>query len=231
MAIFPYIEHEDLVQVNDRTRLNSSKSYVTPDEAAITKIEVQPESSASFFDITSNKYLDYQYSSDGDKTVTVRVTTDGTPVTVSSTISVVTEADDKLFSKDADLTSHESEILKYVDKGRNSFKNVHRRAQSIILAYLDEHRIWDKDGNRLTKDDIVDIQEVTEWSKFTTLRLIFEDRSNGVDDLFQNKASLYEAYEQRARNRGTLRLDTNNDGVINNNDNKVDLQTIPMVRR
>lgn len=210
--IFPVIKLEDIVQVGDQTRLDARKSYTTPDEASITLIEIEPDTALGFLDITSSQYLDYQYSTDGTKTISLRVTTDGSPETVTKTLEITTEADDKLFSSDEELTSHEPDILEYVRAGRNSFLNVHRTAQDRILTWLDEKRITDTNGDRLTKANIIDIEEVNDWSKFMVLRMIFEGLSNSIDDIFSAKSQRYRELEAIARNRSQLRLDKDGDG-------------------
>jgi len=228
--IFPVLKLEDVVQVNDQTRLDATKSYKTPDEAAITLVEIEPEPGAGFIDVTSSKYLDYQYSSDGDKDVTVRITTDGAPTQLTKVLSITSVADDKLFSSDEELTSHEPDILNYVAPGRNSFLNVHRNAQDRILTWLDEHRITDQNGDRLNKDAIVDTQEVNDWSKFMVLRLIFEGLSNSVEDIFSIKAQKYSDMEAKSRNRSQLRLDRDGDGSTDD-ESPVDLRTFRLVRK
>lgn len=228
--IFPVLKLEDIVQVDDQTRLDASRSYKTTDEAAISLIEIEPDTGLGFIDVTSPGYLDYQYSSDGIKSVSLRVTTDGSPETITKTITIVSVADDKLFSSDEELTPHESDILEYVPPGRNSFLNVHRMAQDEILKWLDEKRITDTDGNRLTKDAIIDIEEVSRWSKFMVLRMIFENLSNAVDDIFSIKAAKYAALETKARNRSHLRLDRDGDGSTDD-ENPVDLRSFRMVRK
>lgn len=229
MAIFGHLELEEIVQVNDKTRLDARKSYVTSDEAAITLVEIEPEASAGFVDITSNKYYDYQYATDGDKTVSLRITTDGSPVTLTKTLTIITEADDKLFSSDSELLPYEPGILNYVRQGRNTFLDVHRASQDRIITWLDEQRIWDVNGDRLTKDAVVDILEVNDWSKFLTLRLIFEGLSNATDDIFHEKALRYGEMEKRARERASLRLDLDGDGE--NDAAKVNLRAAQLVRR
>ena len=227
--IFPVLETEATVQENDKTRLDGRKSFITPDEAAITLIEIEPEAAAGFIDVTTLQYLDYQYATDGTKTVSIRITTDGAPVTGTVTISVVTAADDKLFSGDAELVAHEPEILNYVRAGRNSFLDVHRTAQDRIITWLDEHRIWDTEGDRLTKDAIIDIEEVNDWSKFLTLKYIFEGLSNATDDIFHDKAMRYAEMASKARNRAAIRLDRDGDG--NEDTAAIDLRTYRLVRR
>lgn len=227
--IFPVLKLEDVLQVNDRTRLDATATYITPDEAPITLIEIEPEASAGFIDITSTQFLDWQYPTDGVKSVTLRVTTDGGPESYSEDITVLTAVADKLFSGDKELTPYEPNILSWVREGRNSFLDVHRAAQDRILTYLDENRIWDIEGNRLTKEDIIDIQEVNDWSKFMVLKLIFEGVSNALDDIFFEKANRYKAMEVKARNRAAIRLDRDGDGE--EDIQKTDLRSVGLFRR
>ena len=141
--IFPVLETEDVVQVADKTRLDGSKTFVSKDANEITLVEIEPESCAGYIDVTGSSfadwYLDWIYTgATRSVTVTIRVTTDSTPVTLTRTISVVTVSDDKLFSKDQDLVAREPDVLKYVPQGRASFLNVHRASQTKILEDLDE---------------------------------------------------------------------------------------------
>ena len=228
--IFPVLELEAILQVDDKTRLDGRKSYTTPDEAAITLIRVEPEAGAGFYDITAAKYLDYQYATDGTKVVTLEITTDSTPVTKTKEIQVLSADDDYLFSGDAELIGHEHNIMEYVPAGRNSYLNVHRTAQDKILDWLDAHRIWDVRGNRLTKEAIVDIEEVNDWSKFLTLQLIFEGLSNSVDDIFAQKSRTYRAMKQASRDRARLRLDRDGDGSVAD-ETPINIQTARLVRR
>jgi len=216
MAIFPRIKLEKTLQVDDKTRLDGTKSYKSKDEAAITAVEIDPGDGAGYIDVynadSDNWFLDYQYASAGDKTVQIRVTTDGSPTNVSTTLTVVTAAADYLFSNDADLVTHEPDILKWVTDGRDSFLNLHRRSQELIMAFLDEKGLTDSSGDRLTKAAIIDIEETRQWSTFLCLRLIFEGLSNAIDDIYSEKAKRYEKLEQQARNRFILRIDLDGDG-------------------
>ena len=219
--IFPVLELEDIIQVNDKTRLDGTKSYITPDEAAITSVRIEPETGAGFIDVTDTKYLDYQYSTDGVKTVTIEVGNGGPVVTVAYSLDIISEEDDKLFSDDKDLIASEPNILNYVRKGRNSFLDKHREAQHRILTWLDENRIWTincddsaEDGNRLTKDHIVNLEEVHDWSKYLTLKIIFKGVSNSIGDIFEKKSQDYAKLAAIARNRAKLRLDRDGDGTI-----------------
>lgn len=227
--IFPVIELEEIVQVGDKTRLDARKSYITPDEANVTLVEIEPDAGVGYINVTSTKYLDWQYSTDGDKTVSLRVTTDGSPELLTATLPVITEADDKLFSTDSQLLPYEPNILKWVREGRNSFKDVHRAAQDRILKFLDENKFWDINGNPLTKDDVIDVSEFNDWSKFMVLKFIFEGLSNATDDIFHEKALRYREKEELARNRAIIRVDKDNDGIVESEEFQ-DLRSIEIIR-
>ncbi len=133
-------------------------------------------------------------------------------------VNVYSQGGDKLFCTDQDLVSHESDILKWVPPGRASFKNVIRRSQKLIIAWMDEKGYVDAYGDKYTKAAFVDIEEVRQWSIFMSLKLIFESMSNSVDDVFSVKSKKYEMLEQGARQRAILRIDFDNDGVVDLNE-------------
>lgn len=234
MALFPNLHYEATLQVNDKTRLDASSSYVDKSEAALTSIEIEPEAAAGFisvFDANSNNwYLDYQYATDGAKAVTVRVDNGSGPVTATFTINVLTAADDRLFSTDQDLLAVRNDILKYLPEERNSFLNVHRKAQELIIADFDERGITDFEGNKLTKADVVDLSEVNEWSTYLALKLIFEDLSNAIDDVFERDAQRYMSEMLKHRDRSFLRLDLNNDGNLDLGEG-VRMKSLGLIRR
>lgn len=218
MAIFGNLILEETVQVDDKTRLDATTSFISKGEAAITLVRIEPEAAAGYITVTGTSskdyYLDWQYATDGTKTVSVEITTDGAPVVFTGTIEVLTAVDDKLFSDDQDLLSIEPDILKYVRPGRNSWLDFHRKAQYLILDHLNDLAFVDTNGDRLTKAAIVDVDEVKKWSKYTTLALIYEDISNAVDDVFAQKRVFYESKASSARNKSGLRFDQDGDGII-----------------
>lgn len=232
--IFPNLELESVVQVKDRTRLNGTKTFVSKDEEAITVVEIEPETGNGYIDVTGTTskdwYLDWEYATDGSKTVSVRVTTDGAPTVKTYEIEVIDVDDDKLFSNDQDLKTHETDILKWIQPGRNTYLDVHRRAQTLIFSYLDEKGITDQDGNKLTKAAVIDISEVKEWSTFLTLKLIFEGISNSTDDVFRFKAIEYAKKEYEARNRAVFRFDLNGDELLTSSD-VTNISSVRAIRR
>lgn len=237
MAIFGVIKTEDLVQVLDKTRIDCSATFKTPGEQAYKKIEIRPSATDQFYDVTGNLddpnnfepqkvwFLDWAYLTDGTKEITLKVTTTdgGDPETLTEyeftkEMEVITEVDDKLFSTDEMLVSVNFDVLKYISEGRNSFKREHREAQKRILSWLDENGYTDTEGKKLTKDAIVDVSEVREWSKYLTLSIIYAGVSNAIDDIFDKKAKDFESLALRARDRKYFRLDYDGDGEIGHNE-------------
>lgn len=219
MAIFPIVESDDIVQVNDKFRISGTKTYISKGEAAITVVEIDP-GTGTFVTVTGspiaskNWFMDFQHSTVGDKTVAVRVTTDGAPITATKTVTVLSAVDDYLFSKDQDLVAIESDVLKYVPEGRASFKYAHREAQGQILEWLYVNGYKKNDGSRFVKADFIDLLEVNYWSRYLTLRLIFKDLSNQVDDIFDKKSKMYENIEHQWRTKSLLKIDVNGDDTL-----------------
>jgi hypothetical protein len=234
MAIFPYAELESIVQVDDKTRIDATKSFKSKDEAAVSLVRIKPEASGAFITVTGTTskdwYLDWSYATAGSKVVTVEITTNGAATTKTFTITVVSEATDNLFSSDADLTAFEYDVLNYIPAGRNSFKDVHRKAQNLILAWLDENGHTDTNGERLTKTAITELEEVKYMSAAWALKLIYQALSNAVDDVFSQKSKYYESLMVGHRNRLILRLDKDGDGTAELGEG-VTVKSMDMVRR
>lgn len=143
---------------------------------------------------------------------------------------VYTVDGDRLFTNDTDVIAHEPDMMKWVSDGRSSFKNVYRRTQKLIMAWLDKEGYVNTFGDKYTKNDIIDIEEVRQWSTFMSLRLIFQGMSNAVDDVFDLKAKQYAIYESQFKQRLALRLDTNKDGTVNDGE-EVDTWSGSLFRR
>jgi hypothetical protein len=213
--IFPILEFEPIVQVDDKTRLDATKSFVTPDEQSIAVVQIRPSSADGFITVSNDKFLDWSYSASGLHEITLKVVTAAgasASAQIIRNVSVYSAEQDKLFSNDQDLRLHEPDILRWVVDGRASFKEVHRRAQVTILKWLDKEGYVDVYNKPFTKAAIIDIEEVKQWSTFITLRLIFEGISNAIDDVFADKAKRYKGMEVEWRKRAILRLDIDGDG-------------------
>ena len=231
--IFTHLLYESVVQASDKLRLNASKSF--SNQGAITNIEIEPDTGVGFISIfnTNNEkwFIDWAYGTAGAKVISVRITTDA-PATVTDTydLEVISAADDNLFSSDNDLFPFEPNLSRFLPPGKSSFKYAHRAAQEKILAWLDEQKIWKKDGTRFEKSDIVDSLDFKRWSIFQTLLIIFESNQLTTNDIFEEKRQGYESDLIEARNRASLRLDLDVDGVIDETE-KVSLQFAPLYRR
>lgn len=236
MAIFGYLELEQTVQINDKTRLNAVKSYVSKGESAITLVRIKPESTGSFVTVSASPvlakdfYLDWQYTTSGVKTVTLEITTNGSPVTFTDTIEVVSASDDKLFSSDKDLMAIEPDVLKWIPVGRNSFLNVHRASQKLILDWLDSIRIWRTDGTKLTKADLSLTDDLKQLSIYTTLELIYMGISNKVDDVFLAKAKEYRSKAFEVKQRGRIQADFDGSGTLTAGEG-ADMRSFNLYRR
>lgn len=137
---------------------------------------------------------------------------------------------DALFSDDSMLRASEPDILKWTPDGYNSWNYVHRESQELIIAWLDEKGMVNSDGKKFVKADIVDIEEFRQWSKFMTLRIIFEGLSNAVDDIFAQKAIKYGSLESQHKNRALIRIDIDGDGKIDNSEH-VRIHSVDLFRR
>jgi hypothetical protein len=232
MAVFPRLDFEPVVQVDDLTRLDAGKSLVTPDETSITGVEIQPEGSADFIDVSQDRYLDWVYATAGSKTVTVRVSQGATQTTKTFTLTTVTEATDALWSTDVNLKEVEPTILGHVPDGRDSFKNIHRAAKRKVIDDLDRRGFFstEEDYKRLNDANFTVTEDLREWSTYLALSLIFCADSNKPDDDAAVKARAYAAKAAKCGDRAILRMDQDEDG---DTDEGEGLQTnnITVVRR
>jgi len=152
---------------------------------------------------------------DGIVNPLVRITaTDGRLFTASSEILLLSQVEDYLFSDDNDLIARESEVLKYLPPGRTSFRYKHRQAQTMIVDSFNESGVTRVNGEKLTKQSFVDIDEVRQWSANLVLGLIFEDNSNVPNDVFGQKSTEYYSAANASRHRAFYRLDLNDDNIL-----------------
>lgn len=236
MAIFGNIELESVVQINDKTRINCSKTFISKGSPAITLVRIKPEATGSFITVSGSPvvskdfYLDWQYSTSGVKTVTLEVTAGGSPELFTATIEAVTATDDKLFSNDQDLMAIEPDLLKWIPSGRNSFINVHRASQKLILDWLDSIRIWRTDGTKLTKADLSLSDDLKQLSIYTTLELIYMGISNKVDDVFLAKAKEYRSKGFDVKQRGRIQADFDGSGTLTKGEG-ADMRSFNLIRR
>ena len=203
------------VQVDEKFRMDFTRTFKHPGDHTIQTLTVTVETLS--FEISSTNILDYAFATEGSKTISVTAVHSGSghpDVTKTFSVSVVTEANENLFSKDSDIINLEPDLLNYLPEGKAQYIYVHREAQDRILAVLDERGITDTDGNRIAAAAVKDIEELNDWSKFLVLQYIFESLSNAIDDIFHEKAMRYREMVNQAKSRTFLRLDYDGDGTL-----------------
>lgn len=235
MAVFGHLELESIVQIGDKTRLNATKSFYTKGTNPFDQVKISPEVGVALIDVKGSGaakewFLDWQYLTAGVKTVQLQVKSGNETTNYYKTITVISETDDKLLSADADLIQYEPDILKWIPAGRDTFLNVHRASQKLILDWLDSIRVWRSDGTKLTKADIKLTDDLNQLSIYLTLELIFMGISNKSDDVFLVKAKEYRAKAEDVKNRGRIQADFNGNGVLDQGES-ADMRSFRLVRR
>jgi hypothetical protein len=228
--IFPIIECDEVVQLNDKFRISAFNSYKTPNEPVWDSVEIEPYAGAGFIDVTGDVskpnpnrfwFLDFQYDTAGVKVVSLRITIGLSVVTVTKNVTAVTEATDNLFSTDQLLKEQQSDIFRLLPDGKASFKYKHRAAQNFILDWLWNNGFYKSVGNGaepFLKTDIVDIDFISDWSTFVTLRMLYEENQSQGGDIFRQKAGDFLNKEERAREKCLLKIDTNGNGTLEVNE-------------
>ena len=101
--------YQKKVQISEKVRIDVGKTFAHSGRT-ISTIVVKPISDgADSFDVSSDKYLDYAYTTAGTKTIHVTLTLDnGDTVALAKDIEVVSEATENLFSTDPEIIAHGS---------------------------------------------------------------------------------------------------------------------------
>lgn len=224
--LFPKADIDGLVQIRDMFRIDASKSFATSDEN-ITNINIYPDFDNSpgtvvdvYGDDCDEWYLDWAYEADGDYTIRVEMISDSpVPVTteITYTVSAITAAEDNLFSNDAQLYKYESELKRYLPSGRNSWKYMHRLAQTEMVDYLYRNAILNPDNSMITKDQLIG-DSLAQWSIFETLILIFQELKTSNSEAFNEKLVDYYGKRSAARKRYLIEYDSNKDGNVDEDD-------------
>lgn len=164
------------------------------------------------------------------KQVTVSANNGEGAQTVIKYIQLFSVLGDRLFSGDGDIMTWEPDIMKWVQKGRSSFLNIHREAQEQILYWLDKQGYVNIYREKFTKKDLVDLSEVRDWSAFKALSIIFWGLSNKENDVFLKKHYEYLKKANEARDRAVLRIDIDEDGEADQGE-ELSIQSGVIVRR
>lgn len=221
--LFPKIDTDSLVQINDMFRICALGSFSTSDEP-ITEVKIYPdytnEPTVTFTittDCPEDYFLDWAYETAGEYTARVELVSDTSTKTIDKTITAITEEVDNLQSDDSCIYAYESELKKYLPEGRNSWKYIHRKALEEILDYLYRNCKLNKDGSKITKDQLI-TKDIQKWATFEAILLIFQDIKTSNSEAFNEKLDHYMQKRGDARNRYIIELDSNRDGIIDDKD-------------
>lgn len=222
--LFPKIDTDKLVQINDMFRISGINSFATAGEE-ITEINVYPDHTNNpgiVFDVYEVDqecwFLDWAYSTAADYTIRLELKTLADTVTVDHDISAISEEDDNLYSSDQMIYAYETELRQHLPEGRNSWKYLHRKAQEEILDYLYRNGKLSEDGTAITKDQIKTESKLEKWSTFETMILIYQDLKTSNAAAFNEKLVDYSAKRNEARKRYLIDYDSNRDGIIDEDD-------------
>ena len=224
MGLFPVLETDSVVQRNDKFRIYANQSFISGTTQTIANVEIKPSATDSFISIYNlgNKekwFLDWAYAVAGDQVVTLRITDSlAVQATASMTVKSLTISEDNLFSNDQELKALEDDVLNYLPKGRSCFKYLHRKVQTLILDWIRDLGLSKADGTDYVSSDIVNALEFRKLSTDWALYLIFEDLVKRPDDVFDRKAKIYEDRMKDSMKKAKLKLDHNQNGVIEENE-------------
>lgn len=183
------------IREKEMVRLDLSRSVVFPEPSPqVTAIEVQMEDGGEIYNVFSEDqekwFLDYAYTSLGEKQITVTAYLDTDPVetvTDITTLEVVEADDDKHFAGDRELLNYQSDVFRFLPEGRNNFNYIHRTVRELFLNWLMISNIRKADASFFSVDDLLAFEEVKELGRFWALSLIFSNASNKQDDYFKEK--------------------------------------------
>ena len=228
--IFGIIKTDDKVFTGDQLRIDVSASFLAPGSTFGTvSHEVSVDEGATWFNVSSKKLADWIFSTAGDKIITLRLTNStGDFETFTKTVKVLDLTAQKLFSLDSDLYIIEPEIDQYLPKRWSSWNLVHLKAQEYIIDWLDEKKIMKRDRTKYTVNDLLDLQEVKQWSTYKALEFIYEGNSNIVGDISSVKRDKYKSMSNEKASRSQLSL--NFSGNSEDTTQKTDLFSVDVVR-
>lgn len=230
MSIFGVIKTDDKVFTGDQLRIDVSSSFLAPGLSFGTiSHEISIDEGVTWFNVSAKKSADWIFSTAGEQIITLRLTTSTAATeTFTKTVTVLDLTAQKLFSLDSDLYIIEPEIDQYLPKRWSSWNLVHLKAQEYIIDWLDEKKTFKRDGTKYGVNDILDLQEVKQWSTYKVLEFIYEGNSNIVGDISSIKRDKYRAMSDEKASRSQLSL--NYSGDVADTTQRTDLFSVQVVR-
>lgn len=213
--IFGVIKSDDKVFTGDQIRIDVSSSFLAPNKTFGTiSHEISVDSGVTWYNVSSKKLVDWIFTTSGDKTISLRLNTSTAETqTFTKTVSVLDLTAQNLFSLDSDLYILEPEIDQYLPKRWSSWNLVHYKAQAYIIDWLDEKGFKKQNGTKYAVADLLDKQEVKQWSTYKTLEFIYEGNSNIVGDISSTKRDKYKELANEKSARAQITLNYNGDSA------------------
>lgn len=230
--IFGVIKSDDKVFTGDKVRIDVSSSFLAPGLSFKTPIshEVSSDGGTTWYDVTAKKMVDWIFYTAGDKEISLRLTlSDNSTQTFTKDVTVLNLTTQNLFSNDSDLYIYEPDIDQYLPKKWSSWNLVHLKAQEYIMDWLDEKRIFKEDGSKFVVADLLDIQEVKQFSIAKALEFIFEGNSNIVGDISSVKKDKYKELANEKGSRAQISLNYTGDATEENPE-RIDLLSVGINR-
>lgn len=230
--MFGIIKCDERVMTGDKIRIDCSESFLPPGVSFKSPIshEISMDNEVTWYNITAKKMVDWIFMTAADKTISLRLTdsTDAQEI-FTKDIKILDLTLQKLFSNDSDLYALEPEIDAYLPKKWSSWNIVHLKSQEYIMDWLDEKRIFKSDGIKYVVDDLLDLQEVKQWSTYKTLEFIFEGNSNVVGDISSVKRDKYRELANEKSTKSQLALNVTGGATVEAPE-RIDLHTIRIFR-
>mgnify|MGYP000591345214 CR=1 FL=1 len=232
MSIFGIIKSDDKVFTGDKFRIMVNESFLAPALTFATKShEISLDNGVTWYDVSSKKQLDWVFDAAGTQTISLRIsTTEPSSATVTKEIEVLDITTQNLFSNDHDLYVLEPDIDKYLPKSWSSWNLIHLKAQEYIMDWLNEKRIFKQDGSSFAPSDLLEKQEVKQFSVAKALEFIFEGNSNVVGDISSVKRDKYKLMANEKASRSQLALNYNGTTTEAKN-GRIDMMTVKLNRR
>lgn len=222
--LFPKIDTDILIQINDMFRISAVNSFATAGEE-ITEVNIYPDfvgNPAGVYDVYEIEqdcwHIDWAYEVAGDYSIKLEIKTATETKEIIHEIKAMTEEEDNLLSTDQDVYGYENELKRYLPEGRNSWKYIHRKAQEEILDYLYRNGKLSEEDTAITKDQLKPESKLTKWSTFEAMILIYQDLKTSNAEAFNEKLVDYSAKRNEARKRYIIEFDSNRDGQIDEED-------------
>lgn len=202
---------DSVVRVDDLFRIDLSTSK-TSDGTEFDKIELKigVADPVSIFDPETsklNKFIDWQFDSEGEKSIDFIFTHGDDERTVTKLINAITADQDILLSNDEMLNKLEPDIYDLLPAGRSSFLYVHRMAREKILRELIEAE------HEVTIEMFLEIEESSYWSRYMALAFIFESNITSGSDIHVKKRDKYLGLMASAKSDSIISIDDDEDGV------------------